>query len=361
LDSIDGNSRKLLIRASGPLAASRSGDVRIGPLLVIPELLAEHGIDPPRAFALAGVDSGLFQNPENRMPYEAAARLLEVCANLTGCRHFGLLLGERFNLGKFGPIGALMRHSPNVGDSLQVLLRSLHLHDRGATPILITPDPSSAMLGYSVLRHGAPGAELVYDLAITIGYRILRELCGAAFAPIRVLFSYSRPRLVAPYSRLFRSSVDFDADFSCVVFDASWLAHPNETADAEIRETLARAVLKAQAEGPMSFAERVESALHQRVLSGDVFADSVASLFGIGERTLRRQLSEEGASLQQLVNRTRHELARQLLSNTAMPVSSIAAALHYADPNAFSRAFRKWAGLSPIQWRKRDRDGDTKD
>jgi AraC-like DNA-binding protein len=62
-------------------------------------------------------------------------------------------------------------------------------------------------------------------------------------------------------------------------------------------------------------------------------------------------LSEEGTSLQQLINQTRFDLAQQLLQNTGLPVSEIASALQYADPNAFSRAFRNWANLSPSQWR----------
>jgi len=361
LDNINRKSGDCALRADAPLGASPAGFVRIGPFLVLPELLREFEIDPPPVFAKAGVDMALFQDPDSRLPYEAAARLLDACAEATGCRHFGLLLGERFSLDRFGPIGALMRHSANFGDSLQVLLRYLHLHDRGATPILLIPDRTSAMLGYSIHRHGLTGADLVYDLAITVGFRILQELGGGGFAPVRVQFSYSRPRLVTPYFRLFRSGVDFDANFSCIIFDSSWLTRPNEGADARMRETLASSVLEAEANGPMSFAERVEGVLHQLVPSGDVSADTLARQFAIGERTLRRRLSEEGANLQQIINRTRYELARQLLSLTALPVSDIAAALHYTDSNAFSRAFRNWAGLSPIQWRKRDHEGRTDD
>jgi AraC-like DNA-binding protein len=46
-------------------------------------------------------------------------------------------------------------------------------------------------------------------------------------------------------------------------------------------------------------------------------------------------------------------LARQLLDNTDLPISKIASALHYTDPNALFRAFRQWARLSPSQWRAR--------
>ena len=107
--------------------------------------------------------------------------------------------------------------------------------------------------------------------------------------------------------------------------------------------------------GPIPFGQRVESVLYQLALSGECTADKVATFFAIRERTLRRLLREEDKSLRELIGRTRYELARQLLSNTSMPVSEIAAALHYTDPNAFSRAFRGWADLSPAQWREAER------
>jgi AraC-like DNA-binding protein len=136
----------------------------------------------------------------------------------------------------------------------------------------------------------------------------------------------------------------FDADLSGVVVDASWLSRPMKGADVDLRKRLEKAILDAEADCPMSFAERVECAIHQLVPTGLISADAIGHLLAISERTLRRRLMDEGKSLQELINETRYDLARQLLSNTRMPVSKIAAALQFVDPNAFSRAFRTWAG-----------------
>jgi AraC-like DNA-binding protein len=89
------------------------------------------------------------------------------------------------------------------------------------------------------------------------------------------------------------------------------------------------------------------------VPSGTSSADNVALLFGINERTLRKRLTAEGTSFQQLVSQTRFELAKQLLENTRLPLSEIAAALHFADAAVFSRAFRSWSVTSPSEWRAR--------
>jgi AraC-like DNA-binding protein len=335
------------------LVMSGPGDVRIGPVLELPAVLAELGVSPHRAFAQAGIDPKLFQDPDSRVPIETLGSLFDTCVALTGCHHFGLLVGERFELNGFGPLGYLLRHSATVGEAIRSLLLHLHLHDRGAAPLFLAPDPVSVILGYSVYRHGTPAVDQILDAVVAIGYRILAELCGPGWKPMRVQFSHSRPGGSAPYRRVFRSNVSFDADVSGLVFASSWLDKPIEGADATLHALVAKAIRDAKANGSMSFADQVEGVLPQMLLSGMASAVAVARLFAIHERTLRRRLKEEGKSLQQLINQTRFELAQQLLDNTGLSVSAIATALRYDDPNAFSRAFRNWANVSPTQWRVR--------
>ncbi|MBI1283458.1 MAG: helix-turn-helix domain-containing protein [Thiobacillus sp.] len=332
---------------------SAPGDVRVGPILAIPDILTELGVSPQRAFAEAGVDPRLFQDPENRIQIESLGRLLETCVALTGCHCFGLRVGERFDLKGFGPLGYLLRNSATVGEAIRSLLLHLHLHDRGAAPVLLAPDPSRVILGYSVYRHGTPAIAQILDAAIAIGYRILTELCGPTWKPLRVQFSHSRPGSIVAYRRVFRSNISFEAEVSGIAFASSWLEKPIEGADPTLRDLVAKAILDAQANRPMNFGDQVERALPQMLLSGMASTEAVARLFAIHERTLRRRLEEEGKSLQQLINQTRFELAKQLLENTVLSISEIAAALRYDDPNAFSRAFRHWALVSPTQWRAR--------
>lgn len=347
---------------TSPLAlqSTQAGDIRIGPIFAIPDVLKARGVNPQLAFARADVDLRLFDDPDNRLALEAVGRLLDACAVLTGCAHFGLLVGERFSLAGFGPIGDLMRHSATTGDALRVMLRHLHLHDRSAALILLATEKSYSILGYSMLRHGVPGANHIHDTALAIGYKILTALCGPLFVPLRVQFSYSCPKSPAPYSRMFRCNLVFNADVTGICIENSLLARLIDGADPTLRLEFEKAVLVAEASYPAAFGERLERALHQIILSGDVSSETICRQFAISERSLRRRLAEEGRNLQQVINQTRYEVARHLLQNTDMPVSKIAAALHYADANIFSRAFRNWAGLSPRQWRALDREEDAK-
>ena len=72
-------------------------------------------------------------------------------------------------------------------------------------------------------------------------------------------------------------------------------------------------------------------------------------------RTLSRRLNASGTSFQRLVDEGRFEIARQMLENTDGEIKQIAVILEYADASAFARAFRRWSGITPSQWRAGER------
>ena len=347
----DGALRRRAPPRRAPAAAD--GEVRIGPVASIPAVLTKLGVTPNAPFVQAGVPLHTFGNPENRIAFEALGRLLCECSTATACDHFGLLVGECFELNGLGAIGDLMRNSTTVGDALRALLLHLYLHDRGAVPILIKLDASYVLLGYSIYRHGTPGTAHLYDVAIAIGHRVLKAICGTTWKPAHVQFSHARPKDPRPYKRVLGTNVRFDAEVSGIVFAASWLDCPIPGADPKLRELVMSAIQRVRVNSTMNFADIVRGALHQMVLSGTSSAESVALLFGIHERTLRKRLAAEGTSLQQLVSQTRFELAKQLLENTQLPLAEIASALHFADAAVFSRAFRSWSETNPMKWRTR--------
>jgi AraC-like DNA-binding protein len=336
--------------AKSPSCEGGEGTVRIGGTLGIPTVLRNLGADPAEVLAEVGLDLALFDDPDNRISYVARSRLLRHCVARTGCRHFGLLLGEQGHLRSFGLVGLLVRYSPDVETALRSLVRYLHLHVLGAVASLEVTG-NVAMLGYKIYQPHTEAADQLADGAVAMALNFMRELCGPEFTPIEAVFSHRASEDVGPFRRLFRAPLRFDAEDNALVFAADWLRRPIADADADVRRLLQQQIDALEARHGDAFAEQVRSVLRTVLLTHDASAERVASIFAIHSRTLSRRLAEQGTRFQNLVDEGRFEIARQMLEHTAMDVSEIAGLLVYADASAFTRAFRRWSGTTPAQWR----------
>jgi AraC-like DNA-binding protein len=308
-------------------------------------------LDPPRVIAGVGLDPHLFDDPEHRVPFRALGRLLEACVALTGCSHFGLLIGARFEIDSLGLLGLLMRHSPTVGDALRTATTHLELHDRGAVSLTLDLGSSRMVLGYSLFEGEIPGAEQILDGAIAMQCVLLRRLCGPSWKPLRVALSHRRPRQVAPLRRFFGPRLVFDARLSAIEFETRWLDHRIRGADPKTYAALVAAAESPQSGHAVTFAAEARRAIRAMIFTSSASEANLAHLFKLHPRTLRRKLRAEGASVRELVGEARRELAHHLLRDTALSVSEIAAVLGYSDVTVFARAFRKWATKSPREWR----------
>jgi AraC-like DNA-binding protein len=141
--------------------------------------------------------------------------------------------------------------------------------------------------------------------------------------------------------------------FSRAVIDEPFLAHNRELFEM-LQPGLERALAERKSQG--STAEHVVWVV-KRILAGsrpDVTL--VARELGVSDRTLQRRILEEGTSFRLLVQRARRELAHAYLGDTSNELTEVAFLLGYEDANSFLRAFRSWEGLTPTQWRQRNRE-----
>lgn len=327
------------------------GVVRVASIASVPALLRHMGTDPIRVLKSVGLDPRVLEDPENQIALVAAGRLLQACAQNTGCPHFGLLVGQQRGLASLGVLGTLMEHSPTVDAALRNLTVHMHLRTRGGVPTR-TVEGKWATLGYALYQRGMPGSAYAQDVATAIGFNIMRTLCGVDWLPTEVQFSHAEPpRDAAPYRRFFRSPLRFDADRTAMVFARQWLSQPLPGFDADLYRLLQKQIAEREASDLESLAERLRRALRTLLVSGRGAEQYVAELFSLHPRTLHRRLKAEGTTLRGLVMEGRCEIACQLLRDTHMNVSEIAEVLGYADVTAFTRAFRCWTNSPPAAWR----------
>ena len=332
-------------------AAAVPADISMAPLLPVPGLLRESGIDPAALLAAAGLAPTVFADAATRVPFASAARLLLEAAQATGREDFGLLVAQRFDFASLGLLALLMQRAPTVGNALRGLERHLHLHDRGAVVYLKTSQAAPAAIGYAVHDAATPGIGLVYDLAMSIGVTMLRTLCGPQWRPLEVRLPHAPPLAPLAWRRCFGAPVQFDAPAAEIWFDASCLERRPPQADPAQQIALLRVAQRTEAELGLPVPERARHVARALIMTGALAGDRVADALSLHPRTLRRRLAAEGTSLKAVAAAARFDVARQLLRGTSVPLDEIAEVLGYAELSAFVRAFRGWAGCPPGQWR----------
>lgn len=332
-----------------------SGASRVGWLRALPQVLREFGCDPERVLSESGVAPSLFGDDANEIPFRVGGVLLANCVHATGCPHFALLVGARFDPEVMGETARLMASSPTVGAALRTFILQFHLLDAGAVPMLLPASRGRVILAHSIYAPDVPSLDQFADLAMAIGVNLVRGLCGASWQPLRVSLPHRPPADAVPYQRILGRNVTFNAELAAIVFAASWLEQPVLGGDADRLARLRARVGPERPQPALPLAHLVRRALRPMVFTGTCTESAVARLFALHPRTLRRRLGSEGETFLKLLNEARLTIAQQLLRDTDMRVAEIAVAMHYSDATALTRAFRVQVGLSPIDWRKRER------
>jgi len=318
--------------------------------MAIPSLLRESGVDVDATLEPFGLTCEYFEDPENRLPTRTLGQLFGHCAKVTGCGHFGLMVGERAGMPSLGAVGYLMQSSPTVGTALEILSANLRAHDRGGIA-LVEQRTGYAGLGYAVVDPEVEHTDQILAASLAIIMNILRGLCGAHWQPTEVLCGFAAPRNSRPFRTFFGLGPRFDSESSLLVFEEHWLSRPLPSADPLLHLLMRDRVRQLLGESGYELSDQLRRFLRVKLTSGACTLESAARYFGMHSRALRRRLEGEGTSFRQVLDEVRFEAARQMLRHTHMPVSEIASALGYAEAGAFTRAFARLAGMAPIQWR----------
>jgi AraC-like DNA-binding protein len=326
------------------------GYIHLGVAREIAPALRDLGVDPDTVIREAELDPYLFDDGTNVIPHAALGKLLTLSVKRTSCPHFGLMVGQRATIMSLGLVGRLMLHSDIVGDALRGLVSNLSIQNRGAVPSLVVRG-DTALLSYAVYQPDVESADQISDGAIACAVNALRSLCGSDWVPAEVLLPRKPPADQEPYRRHFRAPVRFDQETAAIVFPAGDLERRIAGADPLLRTMLEERIGQLKHSCEPTVTDDVRRLLRTQLLRERCSADGVAGLLAMHRRTLNRHLNGEGTDFRELTNEVRFEIARQLLTNTRLPLGQIAAALGYSEASAFTRAFRRWSGQAPSVWR----------
>src|ERR1041385_1797299 len=305
----------------------------------------------------AGLKKAEFANPDTRIPVRLALELLRVSIEKSSDPALGLHAGELIEPGDLDVVEYAARHCATAREAILCAARLIRLLDEGLEVELIE-ERDSAMWRFS-RRGGAPQPTGVSEFIIASNLVVARRVSGAPVVPREVRFVHEGATTRAEYDRFFGCPISLGQEADELVLVRADLDAPLPLADPDLRAAFEQHGQELLAALPTaeSIGAKVRKLTIAALSEGDVGMESIAKKLHMSVATLRRRLKEEGTTHSQILDDLRFELAKRYLRRSDLAVSEIAYTLGFSHVNAFHKAFKRWTGAAPVEYRARVRTG----
>src|SRR5216683_3668307 len=314
--------------------------------------LRKRGVNADGLVKEVGLRRADVSDTDNRIPYSATLALIERAATTLGDASYGLRLGAAQEAKDSGMLGFLMLNSPTLLDALSNAQRyfrvlgegeDIEVERMGPHVTLRFRETDKALRG---LRHNSE-----YIAAIIV--RACRDMTRKRISPVRAEFMHGRPNAKVAYSDYLGCPVKFHAEWDALVYDANAMRLPVVGADSKLFKVLERACQKILGPTPRKpdIVHDVRELVIDRLAKGTLNFDNVARELNMSSKTLERRLAARGTTFSSLLDDIRSGLAKRYLSDTDLRLEQITYLTGYSEPAALVRAFRRWTGTTPMQFR----------
>jgi AraC-like DNA-binding protein len=299
-----------------------------------------------------GIEPSDLVSPEVRIPQEVALEEGNICVEVTGDPAFMLHAAQSQEQGDFGLHEYLSTSASTLGESIKISSKYLPIISDGAeTDLIIEGD-------YAIWRHrivanaaSSPGG---HEFVVASFFVTCARALGFRGTPIEVHFIHDKPAHIEEYEKFFRAPMRFNMKYNESVIPRQALDIPLVTADPALLSILipyGDQYLESLT-SHLPFTERVRKVIREQLTSDDCGLKQSAARLRMSERTLRRGLENEGTRYGELVEEVRKDLARTYLTTSDYVNADIARRLGFASLPAFYRAFKRWYGFAPTEYRK---------
>ena len=312
--------------------------------------LESRGIEPCEVFQEAGVDFKSSSDPLLRLKNEEIGRLFAVATKLTGDPYFGMEVGKMLQPSNLHALGYGLMASSTLRDFCKRVENYFRLvsqaadfrhYEEGDVAILeardITPD----------VCHESQDAYVVFML------RFMRFLYQKPLDPIWVEMLRSCPEAGPhPYRDYFNCPARFGCEFVRIALDSRVMDEELRGGNAELALQNDAVVIRYLQEIDKSdIVNSVRGLVIKNLSSGTLSKTSIASQLHMTPRNLQFKLAAQGTTYQEILDTTRRDLALAYIEQRRLAITETAYLLGFADSANFTRAFRRWTGKSPSEFR----------
>ena len=337
----------------------RLGDLSVGFVHSLADAVRSHGIDPLPLLDQYGLDGARLGEAGARLSIPRYMRLGHGAIQLTGDPALGLRMGRLSRLSQAGLAGVTAAQAPTVREAARCLTRFEALYGsnyRGQSSF--HEDAEGAWLRfYSISPYNAYN-RFVVDSILAGWLQQLSSLSPQPIAAERIDIEFQAPDYHEAYSVLGQCPIQFGAEQNQVRLSLASLAQRNpEHCPSTWRHLLQLCERELeQLTRTRSLRERIIQLLGPLLNGGrEPDLEEVAARLKLPTWTLRRKLAEEGTQFRAVLNDTRRDLAKTYIRDTELAFGEIAYLLGFASAEAFQRAFKRWTGQTPGEFRRSHR------
>ncbi len=321
-----------------------------GYVLGIANALDQKGFDADALLHTAGIEHRPKNDPMDRLPHNSISRLFEVCVDASGDKGFGISASRYLNISNFHAVGCSLAASNTLLDMCQRIARyarlvsqmgTVHVEDAGAEIRLI-------------IEMSDVACHETQDTALTFIVRLMRSLYKNSFTPCRVELVRPNPTQGdRRFFEFFRSPVIFNQNKAVFCFNKSEMLSPLAGANPELAQYNDNLTTKYLALLDRSdVACSVTSKIMELIPSGNISKQIVSQHLNMSVNNLQNKLAKQNTSYSELYDKVRKDIACNYLHQLHMSICEISYLLGFADTSNFTRAFKRWVGMSPSEYRE---------
>jgi AraC-like DNA-binding protein len=333
-------------------ARSEPGTVAICFVASALQSVRDRRLDADALLRQVGLSPALLQSPQARISAKHYGALWRLVAQTLDDEFFGQDT-RRMKAGSFAMMCHALLGCKTLSHALERSLRfyalilddiSGSLERRGAEARLELHD-----------RSAAPRREFAHEVLLMLLHGVCCWLVGRRIPIQRAQFAYPEPPYGAEYRTMYSSNLEFRAQRTAIVFDASYLDLPIVQNERTVKEFLRIAPenILVKYKNGSSLGARIRRRLRQSLPGELPEFEALAGEMNMTPATLRRRLHEDGTSFQAIKDQLRRDLAISHLSHSKRSTMDIGLELGFSERSAFHRAFKKWTGASPGEFRRR--------
>lgn len=323
-------------------------------------LVERLGGDPAELLTRFGIPAGALDSDEAMVPITAHDLMLDTAASELDCPDFGLRLADDQDLTVLGPLALAIESSSTVAEALDCASQYLFVHSP-ALKISLEADPLGhrqvVALTYRKDLRESPYSPQAMELGVGVFRRLAEMLIEGTTGLRSVVLPHAPLSPVHRYREFFGVEVQFGREPAALRVERHLLEERFRSANESIRRVALDHLRRTYSDPEATVTAQVRGALADRLGTAPVGIDQIARLLSLHPRTLQRRLAAEGTGFEVILDDVRRTAAGRYVTGSDLPFARVAGIVGFSEQAAFSRAVRRWFGISPRELRRRGPPG----